>query len=120
MDSGVTAFTRRQQVAYGLFTLALAIILSSGFAAWYSAKVSGEAREAARIAAAEYTDRQNRYWCVVLGILTKVDPRTLPAPTTAAGRESRPDQIASYDSFVRMRTTFHCDDLNRARGTIGQ
>lgn len=97
-------------MAYGLLTLVIATILSSGFAIWYSAKVGTEAQEAARIAAAEYTDKQNLNWCVVLEILTKVDPRTLPPPTTAVGRESRPDQITSYDSFVRMRETFHCDD----------
>jgi hypothetical protein len=106
-------FTRRQQVAYGAASMTVAVILSSGFAFWYSAKVGVEseqrAREAAVTAAAQYTDEQDQTWCSALAIFTRIDPRTLPPPTTEAGREQRPQQIESYDALVRLRKGFHCN-----------
>jgi hypothetical protein len=106
-------FSRKQQTAYGAMSLVVAILLSSGFAIWYSAKVGVEseqrARDAAVVAAANYTDEQNRIWCTALAIFTRTNPEELPPATTDAGREQRPQQVAAYKALVALRKGFHCD-----------
>jgi hypothetical protein len=100
--------TRKQRLAYAAMTLTFSVLISSGFAIWYTGE-QGQRQRHYTDAVREYTDQQNRNWCEVLGRLTRRDPRSFPDPTTPAGIEQRREQIATFDSLRRMRTQFKCE-----------
>jgi hypothetical protein len=81
--------TQRQRLIYSVIAALSSLVLSMGFAVYY-------------------TTGQNQKWCETLAALTQHDPRTLPAPSTDAGRADLPNRIHTYDTLVRVRKGFHC------------
>lgn len=79
----------RKKIVWSLTSAVLSVMLACGFTVGY-------------------VTYQNQKWCDTLGALTKSDPRNLPLPSTPAGKADRPQQIAQYDSLVKVRKGFRC------------
>jgi hypothetical protein len=80
---------RNDRVVYSFVALVVSVILSSGFAIWYSGY-------------------QNHKWCDTLSVLTQADPRHSAEPSTPLGVQNLQRDIATYDALHRLQGKFDC------------